>query len=163
MRQTVVDFQLSKVYKITSPNTDMVYIGSTTSPLLCYRLRGHVYMWNKWKRDKSYTYLAVYPILDAGAYQIELLESCPCKCRDELRATEQKWMREYGDKCCNKQRAFVTPEEIKQDQREYKVAERAAAATHNCACGGRYKTGRVRMHEKTKKHQKYLVSLNAAA
>lgn len=118
-----VDYSKGKIYKITSPHTDLVYIGSTCAPLLSHRLRGHVKNYSQWKEDRA-PFMASFIILDAGDHAIELLELCPCTCNDELRAREQHWIREHGDRACNRQKALLTEEEKREYRREYRQANR---------------------------------------
>jgi hypothetical protein len=93
------------VYKITSPNTDMVYIGSTTETLND-RLRKHIY-----DMKKTNNYVSSQIILEKGSVNIELLEEVYVDSIRDLRKIEQ----EYIDKthnAVNKIRAFdVNPKE----------------------------------------------------
>ena len=42
------DYQQSKIYKIVSPNTDKIYIGSTTKQYLSSRMAHHICLYKKW-------------------------------------------------------------------------------------------------------------------
>lgn len=117
------DYSLGKVYKITSVNTELVYIGSTCRPTLAQRLGEHVRNRRKWEAGKT-NFTSSFIILDAGDYEIELLEKFPCADKDELRACEQKHIREHGDKACNRQRALLTPEEKIEHKRAYVEANK---------------------------------------
>lgn len=65
---------LSKIYKITSPNTDKIYVGSTNLSLQ-KRLAKHLSDKKVFERGKR-AFCASYDIIDAGNYQIELIETC---------------------------------------------------------------------------------------
>lgn len=93
-----------RIYKLTSPNTDMVYIGSTTETLN-RRLNQHIYDWEKKRKDNSSIY-----ILEKGDYKIELIEEVQVDSIRDLRKLEQ----EYIDKIpntINKVRAYISEEE----------------------------------------------------
>lgn len=173
------DYSLGKIYKITSPHTNLVYIGSTTYPLLCQRLRGHVKNFRGWKQGRFH-FVSSFIILELGDYQIELLERCPCVDKDELLAREQYHIREHQDVCCNRHRALSTEEEKKQEKKNDNAKYRAnnkeaisqkkaeyysnnkeailekANAKHQCDCGGRYTHINKGRHLKSTKHQQYL-------
>jgi hypothetical protein len=105
------DYSLWKIYKITSPLTDSIYIGSTCVPKLSHRLREHVSQRREWQNGNQRKYLASFAILELGNYNIELIEKYPCTDKDELRAREQHYIRENKQICCNLRPAFLTPEE----------------------------------------------------
>jgi hypothetical protein len=128
---------------------------------------------------------------------IELIESFPCKCNDELRKKEREWFDKI--KCVNMARPFVTKEErvekekecskiyyeankelimakvktyqqenkeqIAEYHKEYKqankeqIAENAKEA-YECQCGSIIRKDSKTRHEKTKKHQNYLLTIN---
>jgi hypothetical protein len=105
------DYSLGKIYKITSPVTDSIYIGSTCVRNLSHRLREHVSQQREWQNGNQRKYLASFAILELGNYNIELIEKYPCTDKDELRAREQYHIRENKEICCNLRAAFLTPEE----------------------------------------------------
>lgn len=99
------------------------YIGSTVRPLSA-RLGDHVAKYKSWK-DGKYRYTSSFDILELGDYRIELLENCPCDNKEELRAREGHFIRQYD--CINKHVAGRTKsqyraenkEEIKQRKHKY--------------------------------------------
>jgi hypothetical protein len=95
------DYSLGKIYKITSPLTDSIYIGSTCVPKLSHHLREHVSQWREWQNGNQRKYLALFAILELGNYNIELIEKYPCTDKDEFRAREQHYIRENKEICCN--------------------------------------------------------------
>ena len=110
----MVNYQNSKIYIIKSPNTDKVYIGST-SATLPQRMRNHRWDFNHRRQKKD---LAVFKIFEEGDTYIELIELFPCSCMDELRKREREVMEQY-DNCVNKRMAYVSREERKQYEKEF--------------------------------------------
>jgi hypothetical protein len=81
------------VYKITSPHTDKVYIGSTKQ-LLYYRFRQH-------SSDNNHT--SSKKIFEYGDAYIECLEEVN---KNLLIQREQFYIELYGDKCINIRKAI---------------------------------------------------------
>jgi len=73
-----------KIYKITSGNTDKIYIGSTIKSLE-ERLDRHEENYENWfNTDFETSYCSSFEILKYGDYKIDLLEDYPCLNRAEL-------------------------------------------------------------------------------
>ena len=136
------DFANSKIYKLYSNNLpDTCYIGSTVSTLN-ERLSTHVY------EAKQYNN-ASRQIIDAGDYHMDELEAYPCMSLVELVKREQHWMDKLV--CCNKQRAFITEEQRKEQKRV--INAKRSKVPVQCFCGGKYQHPSKANHYKTKKHQ----------
>jgi len=82
------DYSKGKIYCIKSPNTDKVYIGSTTQ-----QLKGR-YNHHKYSKD-----CASKVIFEYDDVYIELIENYPCNSREELEKYEGKLQREI--ECVN--------------------------------------------------------------
>ena len=86
-----MDYKNGKIYQILNNVNDDVYVGSTTQPL-CERLYKH-------KADTKVRDCNVHKLIreigEDNIY-IELIESCPCNSREELRAREGYYIRERG-------------------------------------------------------------------
>lgn len=95
----VVDYQQSKIYKIVSKNSTMIYIGSTTATLE-HRLAGHEDDLRRWHEGKR-GYISSYKILSYGDYSIELLEDYPCCSEKQLHEREEAWIKKNKSKCVN--------------------------------------------------------------
>jgi hypothetical protein len=152
------DYAKAKLYKISSPNTQLVYIGSSCAPLLSARLSKHVHDLKRYKQG-DFHFISSFIVLEAGDYKIELLELYPCEHKDQLRTREQFWLNEYGERACNQRRVQLTAE----DKVEYRT--KYVAANYNtiynrcsCPCGGSFTTNQAACHKKTKLHQLYLQS-----
>ncbi len=99
-------YQNGKIYKITSKQTDYVYIGSTTQ-LLNDRFTRH-----KFQNTGSSTKLIKY-----DDCIIELIEDYPCKTKEELLWRERYWIENM--KGVNEKMPIRTKEEITLYKREY--------------------------------------------
>jgi len=91
------NYHNSKIYKLWSPQTDEVYIGSTTQPL-SKRMAQHRMKYKRYKAGK-YHYITSFNIMKYGDVRIELICECPCDNADPG-AVEGKYIREVN--CCNK-------------------------------------------------------------
>lgn len=100
------DFARGKVYRITSG--DLTYIGSTCEPTLAKRLAKHVSDYRLWKNGGR-RYISSFQLIEAGQYEIALLELCPCGSRDELRMRERFYI--DTNKCVNQRIEGRTPKE----------------------------------------------------
>tara|TARA_R110001632_G_C11102057_1_gene391243 strand:+ start:115 stop:519 length:405 start_codon:yes stop_codon:yes gene_type:complete len=107
----MVNYLQSKIYKIISLNTDLIYIGSTTTTLT-KRLYEH----------KSHKKNSSMDIINYGDYKIILIEKYPCKDKDELRMREQYHI--DINYCVNKQRAYTTKEKRKEQQQKNSQTEK---------------------------------------
>lgn len=79
-----------KIYKLTSPSCDKVYVGSTILPLP-QRLSRHKNCY-KMYLDGKFKYITSYEIIKNGNFKIELLESYPCNTKKELTDRERHWI-----------------------------------------------------------------------
>jgi hypothetical protein len=113
------NYKLSKIYKITSKNTDEVYIGATSQKYISKRFTGHKYQYKKYLNNENKTYLSSFEILKNGDCKIELLESYPCNCIEELRKREGYWQRKI--KCVNIRTEGRTKEEYLEIRKKYKL------------------------------------------
>ena len=109
------DYKLGKIYQIWSPNTDKVYIGSTTQPLH-KRFSQH----NKGLTGKKYVYSR--KVLECGDACIELIEEYPCANKSELNRREGQVMRGYDNRV-NRNIAGRTTAEWRADNKERKAAQ----------------------------------------
>ena len=98
-----------KIYKISSPHTDKIYIGSTTR-CLRERMTEH--------RNNKVNGITSDKILQHGEGYIELLEDYPCNNKQELFKKEGEFIRE--NKCLNRCIAGRTIKEYREDNKETK-------------------------------------------
>jgi hypothetical protein len=107
------DYNLGKIYKITGNNK--TYIGSTCERLLCQRMTNHRRCYKLFTEQKHY-YLTAFEVLSDPECVIELVESFPCSCLDELRKREGYHIRET--ECVNKLIAGRSIKEYYQDNKD---------------------------------------------
>lgn len=112
------NYQLGKIYKIVSSQTDFVYVGSTTKKYLSQRLAKHNSDYKSWKIEKS-RFISSFELLQYEDAIIVLLEAFPCNSKDKLRAREQHWINEFVGLCINKNKAYSTIEEIRKGKKIY--------------------------------------------
>ena len=119
------NYQNGKIYKITSPSTDKIYIGSTTQPLN-----------RRFDEHKSYyktssVVQSSNKMLQYTDCVIELIEEYPCDTKRELEHKEQYYMNLYREiivnsynsirKCRKKElRIYRSKPKNKQKMRVYK-------------------------------------------
>ena len=84
------NFKNGKIYKIVSPNTKLVYYGSTVQEL-SVRFSGH-------KSDRS---CMSRKIVDIGCASIELIKNFPCSCVEDLEDEEACYIRDDWAGCVN--------------------------------------------------------------
>lgn len=87
-----VDYSKAKIYCIRSPNTELIYIGSTCQKL-SQRMAGHR---EDLRRGRTITSKI---ILEYGDAYIELIENYPCNNKEELAKKEGEYIRSQN--CCN--------------------------------------------------------------
>ena len=134
-----------KIYKITDNTNDNIYIGSTCQTLE-KRLSRHKYDYDRFLKG-VYHHITSFDILKNNNYQIELLEKCNIKTKDELTARERHFI--DNNDCVNKQ--FL---KVYYDANKDKIIY-----IYECPCGGQYRHSNKKRHLKSKKHQKHLQSI----
>ena len=134
-----------KIYKLTSENTEMVYIGQTKQ-ILCQRLAEHVY------GSKNRYTMASRIILSYGNYDIEMIEEVETK--DEANERELYYIDLYRQqgKCVN----IGISSEIKQNDKT-DFLNRYQNEVVNCECGINIKLKSYERHLKSSCHIKNLL------
>lgn len=153
------DYSQAKIYKLECNITHEVYYGSTTESL-SNRLLKH-----KSKRDCS-----AIDIIDRGNFNMKVIEEYPCSTKRELETRERWWIE--NNVCINKNIPTRTKAEHRQDNREQiiqynkdyweqnkKRRQEISSRKIKCECGGNYTHEHKQVHCRTKKHQRYLVTL----
>jgi hypothetical protein len=106
------DYQQAKIYRILSDEPySLIYIGSTTMPLLSQRMSQHRatykhYQTGKGNHTSSYEIFEKYGV---DLCKIELVELFPCNSKDELMKQEGHHIR--NNQCTNKNIAGRTSKE----------------------------------------------------
>ena len=158
----MAEAQIYKIYKITSPQTEKVYIGSTKHTLNI-RFSNH-----KCKLNCSSKLL-----IEFGDAEIELVETVEI---DQRFIRERYWIESYGEQCVNEILPIRTKEEKREYDREFQLANReqineysrAYRSAHKeqikenrnekitCECGGKTTKANISKHRKTMKHMKFV-------
>ena len=109
----MIDYMQGKIYKIYCNTTGKTYYGSTCQPTLAKRLADHVQSFKKHSREPNkYAYTTSFEVIKGGDYSIALVESVPCKTKDELHSKERYYIE--NNECVNK----VIPTRNVKDYRE---------------------------------------------
>jgi len=169
----MVNYQNAKIYKIVCNITEECYIGSTCQPTLAMRLTKHVGDYKKWKLGKS-NKRPSFDIIDRNDYKIYLIESYPCNSKDELISREGEIIRQYkkesesvnykGPGRTKEQWTEDNKERLRLQRKDYKLKNKEQikikkAEIFNCVCGSSLCKDNKAKHERTKKHQHYLKSI----
>ena len=85
------------IYKISSPNTESVYIGSTICKYLCQRKAKHLDDYRGFLVGTRH-FKSSYEILKHGEPVFEILETVECDTLPELRAREKEVMSRYTNR-----------------------------------------------------------------
>jgi len=170
-----IDYSKGKIYKITSSKTNDVYVGSTCEPTLSRRMHGHRSSFKRYKEGKT-NFTSSFEILKYDDAEIILIESYPCKNKDELYSRERYWVDHL--KSIYKTRPKITEEERKEKRSEWCENNRERInKTHqklylkhkekitewkltrnDCECGGKYINAVKAKHMESRKHKRFLES-----
>lgn len=104
-----------RIYVVRSPNTNMVYVGSTTLSLK-KRFDMHLSDWRYYSKSKRCTYSKL--IIDEGEAYIELLEEVQVESVRELEMIEQQWL-DKTPNTINKNKAYISEEERLENVKKY--------------------------------------------
>ena len=161
----------AKIYKITSANTDKIYVGSTTMALKT-RLYHHLKQYNKWLKKMLISKITSFEIIEMNDYKIELIEAYKCDNNKELISKENYYLRLYKDIIVNKQMTGRTrkeyakdnEEKIKNYKKQYDIDNKEKHKQYrqdnkdkrdyriNCICGAETSSKHKARHERTQRH-----------
>ena len=110
----MVNYDEGKIYKIVCNKTGLIYIGSTTKHYLSDRLGNHRAHYKIYLKTQT-KYMSSAKILENDDYNIILLESYPCKSKDELLARERHYIELL--ECVNKNIPSRTKKEWYEDNK----------------------------------------------
>jgi len=126
-------YSYGKIYKIISPHTDKIYIGSTIRDL-DLRFNEHI-------KDCKIKNLTSSQIFKHGDCEIELIEEYPCDNKKEL-DTREKYHIQNSLNCINILMKRTNDELSKEIKK--------------CICGSNVQSIGLNKHIKSKKHQEYI-------
>jgi len=123
-------YQDGKIYKLTSKQTDKIYVGSTIQTLN-KRLTNHIC-----DMKNVNLYMSSGEILKYDDAIIELIEDYPCDSKTELEKREQHYMDLYKDIVVNKQNTTKICEHNKRRNicKECKGGNICEHNKHRCFC-----------------------------
>ena len=143
------DYSKGKIYKIVCHKTGLTYVGSTTKSL-SRRLSSHKCDFKRFQNMKR-RHLTSFKVLDAGCFDIELIEEFPCPSRTELQAREAYHIKSLD--CVNK----MMKQSLEDMREKYKAK---LMTTEQCVCGCLVVHGNMGRHLKTSKHLQYIEMQN---
>lgn len=93
-----MEYANGKIYKLVSNVSTDIYIGSTCTDLNKRKFK-HKADYKRWKNGKS-GFMTSFKLFEIGKVDIVLVESFPCKNKEELHAKERYWIENLD--CVNK-------------------------------------------------------------
>ena len=130
-------YNFGKIYKLISPNTNKIYIGSTCKKYLCQRMADHNSRFRKWDlNNNDEKYYSSFEIMKCGDVKIILLESVNCDSKDELLKKEREHIDKNKNDIINKNLPTRTRKQYYQDNIE-SIKEKKNTKI-NCECGKNY-------------------------
>ena len=157
----MVNYQLSKIYKIVADETQNVYIGATNKKLLCQRMSHHRSALKN--AMPGHLHDSANEILKYASAQIVLIELFPCNSKDELIA--RKRFHIVNTPNCVNVNFRVTPEEkavqVCEAGKRYHAKHRdelkeIATELIKCECGVEISRGGISAHKKTRSHNQLM-------
>jgi len=160
MTTEINPYHTSKIYRISSPQCEKFYIGSTTTKLKA-RLLKHKSHYKIYLEKGIGSYLTSFEVVKFDDCIIELIKDVKCESRKELERIEGECVKEYHNRILNKTIPGRTHKEwrdVNKDKiKQYREANiEKLYEKFNCNCGGRYTFHDKIKHAKTKKHQLYI-------
>ena len=94
------NFENAKIYALSSPHTNLLYIGSTCLPLPI-RLRNHYELYKQFLKGNNNNKCTAFKLFELGNVNIETIEDCSeiC-CKKSLLKRERFWIE--NNNCVNK-------------------------------------------------------------
>ena len=152
----MVNYENSKIYKLTNTNTKQLYIGSTTRDLqIRYNEHKSLYTTGKTDKEKSYSLFN-----ETDNVIIELIENYPCKNKKELTTRELHYIKSFN--CVNLHHPTRTGKEY------YEETKKSLVYYHNnkeevnknrlekikCDCGAIVVKAGLARHRRTNTHKR---------
>ena len=113
----MTNFANGKIYKLTSNQTDRIYIGSTTQ-YLSKRLGHHQDNFKRFYNNGKFHYCTSFEIIKFEDCKIELIEKFSCENRKQLHRREGEYIKHFQDICVNLHIAGRTDAEYRNDYKD---------------------------------------------
>lgn len=94
-------YNYTKIYKITSPQTNRIYIGSTCKKYLSSRLSDHKFEYKRHIQTNAKNYCSSFEIVKFDDCKIELLELCNLETKEERYQKEREHIENNKDYIVN--------------------------------------------------------------
>jgi hypothetical protein len=149
----MANYEDGKIYKIVVDGTDLIYVGSTCGRLSARISRHRSSALSKAYKCKLYEY-------DPSLWRIILVEEFPCATKDQLRAREEYWRKELRASL-NSIKCFIEDKKVEERERwkrRHLMVEKYRSGIIECCCGLKMRRDSLRLHLRTKKHEKILAS-----
>lgn len=184
-----INYQNGKIYKITCDENDLVYYGSTCSPLR-KRFHDHKCCYKNYMKGGTAGVCRAFDIVKYDSCKIELVENYPCNDKIQLKTRERFFIE--NNKCHNKCVPTKTQKESSKDYYEknieclkyinlkYKRENKEKIQIKNkeyneknkelikqkrmikvkCECGNLITKWNFARHKKSTTHKEYMKTLN---
>ena len=119
----MTDYNNCSIYKLCSPHTEKIYIGSTVKRLK-RRMQQHKAAFKSYLKGSS-VYVSSYDIMKYGDIYIELLQRVSCLNRGQLETIEWRHIRS-SPICCNKNKRNEYLSSDPRYQKEYRIKNKQA-------------------------------------
>jgi hypothetical protein len=170
----MVNYQQAKIYKLTSPHTDLFYIGSTCATLTKRKSKHKGRFRERQKDEKAFCPIS-RKLFELGIddVKINLVKEYCLENKEQLLKKEAKYIRKYkekyGDKCLNisiplrtrKEYREENKEKINQTKRKYYEENKEKVNKQKrekkiCVCGAECAQRNFSRHKKSKKHLDFI-------
>ena len=140
-------------------NKDLVYYGSSELPTVEDRLKGHLYGFNSWKKNKDNVYCSSYKVLEKDNYEYDTIEVVWFDTKYELRQHERLLIE--GQVCVNIEIPNRTRKQYyvdnKEQKKQYYVDNKEQKKQKiTCECGCVVSRCNLPRHRRSNKHIKFI-------
>jgi len=143
------------IYKIVSPYTKKVYIGSTNACCIQSRYNRHVQDYVAYLNERTTNYLTSFEILKYPEHKVVLVEEMEVENAEELKRKEGIHQK-YTSHVVNKRIECRTRKEYYADN-ILRITELKSRPIE-CECGCTVRADHLARHRKTKVHQDFIVN-----
>jgi hypothetical protein len=155
---------IGRIYKISTNETNNIYIGSTVKPLY-EALRLYKRSYSGFKRGKeSCNYSSCFDVIETGKPNIELIEEKEFETKKEMKDRQFYYIQNM-ENVVNKIQHIMTEEEKKNKQKEKvlknqkeKITKPKKTDTIICICGSKCLYTHKQRHEKSVKHINFVLN-----
>ena len=147
-----------RIYKITSPQTNRCYIGSTTKTIE-ERMQEHIFNNNEYLDGKRKYTLSSNEIIKYPDAIIELVEENQYENKQDMLKRERYYI-ESTENTVNKNIPIRTREEKQGKYAKYLDFIKNRKERTTCACGGSFINDQKKRHMKSQKHMNQMKTIN---